>query len=65
LEFAKLIKRLTGSKSEIKFSNLPEDDPARRCPNIAKAKELLNWQPKVRLDEGLKETINYFREFYV
>lgn len=65
LEFAQLIKELTGSKSEIKFTNLPEDDPVRRCPDITKAKKLLNWVPKVELNEGLKETINYFKKFYV
>jgi len=63
LEFAKLIKELTNSKSEIKFSDLPEDDPVRRCPDITKAKKLLNWQPKVKLEEGLLKTIEYFKNF--
>lgn len=64
VEFAKLIKTLTNSRSEIKFENLPEDDPARRCPDISKAKEIVNWQPKIQLEDGLKQTINYFKKYY-
>jgi UDP-glucuronate decarboxylase len=61
LELAKKIIQLTGSKSEIVFKELPEDDPIRRQPDISLAKEKLNWQPKVDLDEGLKKTIEYFK----
>lgn len=62
LEFAKLIKELTQSKSEIIFNPLPEDDPHVRCPDITKAKKLLGWQPKVGLKDGLAETIEWFKE---
>lgn len=62
MEYAKVIKELTNSKSEIKISEeLPEDDPLRRKPNISKAKKLLNWEPSVGLEEGLSKTIEYFK----
>jgi len=61
LEFAKKIIELTGSKSPIVYKPLPEDDPQVRQPDIAKAKKLLGWEPKVALDEGLAQTIDYFR----
>ena len=62
LEYAQLIKKLTQSKSEIVFEEkLPTDDPIKRKPDIKKAKKLLNWQPKTSLTEGLKKTINYFK----
>jgi len=61
LHFAKEIQKLTGTKSEIVYQPLPEDDPKQRQPNIAKARALLNWEPKVPLEEGLKLTIEYFR----
>ena len=60
LEFAEVIQRLTGTKSEIVFEPLPEDDPKRRRPDIAKAKRVLGWEPVVSLEEGLKPTIAYF-----
>jgi dTDP-glucose 4,6-dehydratase len=60
LEFAKLIKRMCNSKSEITFHQLPKDDPKQRRPDITKAKELLAWEPKVSLIEGLEKTIKYF-----
>jgi nucleoside-diphosphate-sugar epimerase len=44
------------------FKPLPEDDPKQRCPDITKAKKLLNWQPKVSLETGLTETIEYFKK---
>jgi UDP-glucuronate decarboxylase len=62
LELAKLIKRTTNSSSEIEFHPLAEDDPQRRKPDISKAKKLLDWEPKVRLKEGLERTIRYFRD---
>lgn len=62
LEFAETIKKITNSGSEIVFKQLPNDDPLRRCPDISKAKKILNWQPKVSLEEGLRETIEYFRQ---
>lgn len=61
LQFAKKILELTGSKSEIAYRPLPQDDPQVRQPDITKARTLLNWEPKVDLDEGLKKTIDYFR----
>ncbi len=61
LEFAKFIKQLTESSSEIKFTDLPEDDPTRRQPDITRIKQIIGWLPKVTLEEGLKQTIAYFR----
>ena len=60
LELAELIKDLTGSRSEIRFDPLPPDDPVRRRPNISRARELLDWEPKVNRREGLTKTIEYF-----
>ncbi len=60
IELAEIIIRLTNSDSEIVFHPLPKDDPRRRCPDITKAKTLLNWRPKVSLEEGLKKTIEWF-----
>ena len=62
LKFAKLIKTLCESKSEIVYEQLPQDDPIRRKLDISKAKAILGWEPKVGLEEGLKRTIEYFRE---
>ena len=61
LEFARRIRALTGSASPIAFQPLPEDDPKRRRPDIAKARRVLGWEPQVPLDDGLAETIAYFR----
>lgn len=61
LEFASLIKKLTGSASEIVFEDLPTDDPKERKPDIAKAKELIGWQPKVSIEQGLEKTVQYFK----
>lgn len=61
LELAELIIKLTGSKSKIEFKPLPPDDPIRRQPDISLAKEKLGWEPKVSLEDGLMETIRYFR----
>ncbi len=60
LDFAKLVKRLCRSRSEIVFEELPQDDPVKRKPDIRKAKTLLKWEPKVDLEEGLKKAINWF-----
>ncbi|MBI2049765.1 SDR family oxidoreductase [Candidatus Roizmanbacteria bacterium] len=60
LEYANIIKKITDSKSEITYSeDLPEDDPKKRRPDISKAKKLINWEPKVSLEEGLKRVIKY------
>ena len=61
LEIADIIKKLTQSLSEIAYKTIGQDDPKRRCPDITKAKKLLNWQPKIELEEGLKQTIEYFK----
>ncbi|MCS7152150.1 MAG: SDR family oxidoreductase [Endomicrobia bacterium] len=61
IDFAYLIKKLTGSSSKIVFKPLPKDDPRQRRPDITKAKKMLRWQPKVSLEEGLKLTIDYFK----
>jgi UDP-glucuronate decarboxylase len=61
LELATMVKELTGSKSEIVFQPLPQDDPARRRPDISLAKAKLRWEPTIPLREGLIRTIDYFR----
>ena len=61
LEFAREIIRATGSRSRIIFKPLPQDDPRQRRPDIARARKILRWEPKVRLAEGLTRTIEYFR----
>ena len=61
LEFAMKIIELTHSKSEIVYKPLPEDDPQVRQPDIAKARKILGWEPKVKLEDGLVKTIEYFR----
>ena len=60
LELAKKITEITGSKSKIVFRPLPQDDPLQRQPDISMAKEKLDWQPVIKLDEGLKKTVEYF-----
>jgi len=62
LELAESVVRLTGSRSRMVFLPLPQDDPKRRQPNIEMAKEHLGWAPKVGLEDGLKETVAYFRK---
>jgi len=61
LDFAQEIVRLTRARSRIVFKPLPQDDPKQRQPDIAKARRLLKWEPKVALADGLKQTIAYFR----
>lgn len=61
IDLANMILELTGSKSKIEFCPLPIDDPKRRCPNISKAEELLEWKPKTSLRQGLLRTITWFR----
>lgn len=60
LELTQKIIELTGSKSEVRFDPLPQDDPKQRKPDITKAKQILGWEPTVSLTEGLKKTIDYF-----
>jgi dTDP-glucose 4,6-dehydratase len=61
LEFAEKIREMTGSKSEIEFQELPEDDPKQRKPDIAKARAVLGWEPRVELEDGLRRTVEYFQ----
>ncbi|MFZ0638304.1 MAG: UDP-glucuronic acid decarboxylase family protein [Candidatus Acidiferrales bacterium] len=62
LEFAERIRGLTGGRAAFTFRPLPQDDPKRRQPDITKARKLLNWEPQVRLDEGLQLTLDYFQK---
>jgi dTDP-glucose 4,6-dehydratase len=61
LEFAQYIRELTGASSEIIFQPLPQDDPKQRKPDISKARALLGWEPSVPLEDGLRQTVEYFR----
>ncbi len=61
LECAQTVLEVTGSKSELRFEALPVDDPTRRCPDIAKARALLGWEPHVSLKEGLIRSLDFFR----
>ena len=63
LELAKLVIELTDSKSKIIFKDLPQDDPEKRKPDISLAKDKLDWQPSIELEEGLLRTIHYFKSF--
>ncbi|MFA4955677.1 MAG: UDP-glucuronic acid decarboxylase family protein [Candidatus Methanoperedens sp.] len=60
LEFAQIILGMIGGRSKIVFKELPQDDPKQRRPDITKARELLGWEPKVGLEEGLERTVEYF-----
>jgi UDP-glucuronate decarboxylase len=61
IELAESVLKLTGSKSKLTRLPLPADDPKQRQPDITRARNTLGWQPKVKLEDGLKETIRYFR----
>ncbi len=61
LEFAERVRTLAGVDVPIVFRPLPTDDPRRRCPDITKARRLLNWEPRVKLEEGLPATLDYYR----
>ncbi len=61
LEFARKIKAITGSRSEIVYRPMPENDPLQRRPDISKAKRLLGWEPEVGLDDGLQMTVEWFK----
>jgi dTDP-glucose 4,6-dehydratase len=62
LQFAEEVLALTGSNSKIVYEPLPQDDPKQRRPNITKAQELLGWEPKIDRHEGLKRTLEYFKQ---
>ena len=59
LELAELVLRLSGSKSEIVYEALPEDDPQQRRPDITRANELLGWEPTIPLEDGLRRVLAY------
>lgn len=61
IELAEIVLRLVGGKSVIKFMPLPQDDPKQRMPDISLAQKVLDWQPSIKLEDGLKETIAFFR----
>jgi dTDP-glucose 4,6-dehydratase len=61
LEFAEMVRRLSGSQSPIQFLTARQDDPKRRCPDISLAKKLLDWTPQVDLETGLRKSLDYFR----
>jgi UDP-glucuronate decarboxylase len=61
IQLAETVLKLTGSKSKLVRMPLPADDPKQRQPDITRARKTLGWQPKVKLEDGLKETIAYFR----
>src|SRR6266481_691026 len=64
LQFAERIREHFENAPPIVFEPLPQDDPKRRCPDITKAKRILNWEPKVEMEEGLKMTLAYFKEVF-
>jgi dTDP-glucose 4,6-dehydratase len=61
-QFAEVVAKLTGTEGNITFEPLPTDDPKVRQPDITRAKEKLGWEPKVSLEEGIRQTVEYFRE---
>jgi dTDP-glucose 4,6-dehydratase len=61
LELAQIVKRVTGSSSEIEFRPLPEDDPRQRRPDSRRAREVLGWAPAISMEDGLTRTLEYFR----
>jgi dTDP-glucose 4,6-dehydratase len=62
LECAELVLKVTGSKSQIRYEPLPQDDPKQRRPDITKARQLLQWEPKVDLEMGLRKSLDYFKK---
>ena len=62
LECAQLVLRVTGSKSQIRYEPLPQDDPKQRRPDITKARQLLGWEPKIDLETGLRFSLEYFKK---
>jgi dTDP-glucose 4,6-dehydratase len=65
LGFAERVRALIAPSAAIVFLPLPIDDPQRRCPDITKARRLLNWEPRVELDDGLRRTVEFFRRQFI
>lgn len=61
LEFAEIVKQLIPTQSKLEYRELPQDDPKQRKPDIALAKKLLDWEPRIKLEQGLKKTLEYFK----
>jgi len=61
LECAQAVLEVTGSKSDLRFERLPQDDPTRRCPDITRARNLLGWEPQVQLTDGLQKSLGFFK----
>lgn len=64
-EIAEKIQKITGTKSKLVYRSLPKDDPTQRCPNNILAKETLEWEPKIKAEEGLRKTVEYFKRMLV
>jgi dTDP-glucose 4,6-dehydratase len=62
LQCAQIVLKVTGSKSQIRYEPLPQDDPKQRCPDITKARQLLEWEPQIDLEAGLGKSLEYFRK---
>jgi dTDP-glucose 4,6-dehydratase len=60
-DFARLVLRVTGSDSPVEHLPLPVDDPTRRCPDITRASQVLGWQPQIRVEDGVRRTVEWFR----
>lgn len=65
IQLARMIKKITKSPSKVIYGKMPKDDPIKRKPDITKAKKLLGWQPEVKLDEGLKLAIDWFKDHLI
>jgi dTDP-glucose 4,6-dehydratase len=61
-ECAELVLKITGSRSKIEFRPLPQDDPQQRCPDITRARKILGWEPRIKLEEGLRLALPYFQQ---
>jgi dTDP-glucose 4,6-dehydratase len=62
LECAQMVLKVMGSKNQIRYEPLPQDDPKQRCPDITKARQLLGWEPKIDLETGLRKSLDYFKK---
>jgi nucleoside-diphosphate-sugar epimerase len=62
LELATIVNKTAGTKAPLSFMPLPQDDPLQRCPDITLARDLLGWEPRTNLEEGLSRTIHWFRQ---